>query len=138
MISRLHSRRGALALTFALSVLLVVFLTTMATMMALSLAGVQAERAVVGTQALYAAEAGIDVMLQTGQAGPLRGTLPRGAYVVQRRGDRIVAMGQAERALGTPLRRVVSVNRRGGDWREVPPARESQLAALLDREAGTP
>ena len=111
---------------------------TMATMMTLSLAGAQSERAVVGTQALYAAEAGIDVLLQTGQAGPLRGTLPRGAYAVQRRGDRIVAMGQAERALGTPLRRVVSVNRRGGDWREAPPAQVPQLAALLDREAATP
>ena len=40
MSSRLRSRRGALALTFALSVLLVVFMTTMASMMALSVAGV--------------------------------------------------------------------------------------------------
>ncbi|MBU0607997.1 MAG: hypothetical protein KKI08_08910 [Armatimonadetes bacterium] len=138
MIARLRSRRGALALTFALSVLLVVFLTTMATMMALSLAGAQAERAVVGTQALYAAEAGLEVMLQTGQSGPLRGALPRGAYAVQRVGGRIVAMGQAQRALGAPVRRVVSVNLSGSDWRGAPPLRWPQLAAILDREAATP
>jgi len=137
MIPRLRSRRGALALTFALAVLLVVFLTTMATMMALSLAGSRAERAVVGTQALYAAEAGVDVMLQTGQAGPLRGSLPRGAYAVQRTGGRIVAMGQAQRVLGPPVRRVVTVSVGGGDWREAPPAQWPQLAAMLDREAAT-
>jgi len=137
MIFRLRSRRGALAITFALSVLLVVFMTTMAYMMALSLAGSQTERAVVGTQALYAAEAGIDVMLQTGRAGPLVGAAGRGSFAVQRLGGRIVAMGQAERALGTPLRRVVTVSLRGGDWRETPPALVPQLAALLNREAAT-
>ncbi|MCE5240926.1 hypothetical protein LLH23_20885 [bacterium] len=136
MIPRLRSRRGAVALTFALSVLLVVFLMVMTYMMTLSLAGAQTERAVVGTQALYAAEAGVAVLLQTGQAGPVRGALPRGVYAAQRVGGRLVAMGQAERALGTPLRRVVTVNLRGGDWREEPPARWPQLAALLDREAG--
>lgn len=136
MISRLRSRRGALALTFALSVLLVVFMTTMACMMTLSLAGAQSERAVIGTQALYAAEAGLEVALQTGQTGPLTGAVPRGAYAVQNLRGRLVAMGQAERALETPLRRVVTVNPRGGDWQEAPPALYPQLAALLDREAG--
>lgn len=136
MIFRLRPRRGALALTFALSVLLVVFMTTTAAMMILSLAGAQTERAVVGTQALYAAEAGLAVALQTGQAVPLTGRLPRGSYAVQRLGGRFVALGQAERALGMPLRRVVTVNLRGSDWREAPPAQYPQLAALLDREAG--
>lgn len=135
MISRLRSRRGALALTFALSVLLLVFMPTMASMLALSLAGAQSERAVVGTQALYAAEGGLAVALQTGQAGPLVGSVGRGRYAVQRLGDRLVAMGQAERALGTPLRRVVTVSAGGGDWREGLPAQYPQLAALLDREA---
>lgn len=135
MTSRLRSRRGVLALTFALSVLLLVFMTTMACLMTLSLSGSHTERAVAGTQALYAAEAGLDVALQTGQAGSLTGTIPRGAYAVQRLDGRLVAMGQAERALGTPLRRVVTVNLRGGDWREAPLARYPQLAALLDREA---
>jgi len=137
MRSPLRSRRGALALTFALSVLLVVFMTTMASMMALSLSGSQSERAVVGTQALYAAEAGLTVALQSGSAGPLTGAVGRRRYAVQRLGDRIVAMGQAERALGTPLRRVVTVNLRGGAWREAPPAQYPQLSALLDREAAT-
>jgi len=138
MNSRLRSRRGALALSFALSVLLLVFMTTMASMLALSLAGAQSERAVVGTQALYAAEAGLVVALQTGQAGPLVGSVGRGRYAVQRLGGRLVAMGQAERALGTPLRRVVTVSAGGGDWREAPPAQYPQLAALLDKEAATP
>jgi hypothetical protein len=135
MTSRLRSRRGALALTFALSVLLVVFMTTMACLMTLSLDGSHSERAVVGTQALYAAEAGLNVALQTGQAGPLVGSIPRGTYAVQRLGNRLVAMGQAERALGTPLRRVITVTPGGSDWREAPPAQYPQLAALLDREA---
>ena len=138
MIFRLRSRRGALALSFALSVLLLVFMTTMASMLALSLAGAQSERAVVGTQALYAAEAGLTVALQTGPAGPLVGSVGRGRYAVQRLGGRLVAMGQAERALGTPLRRVVTVSAGGGDWREAPPAQYPQLAALLDKEAATP
>lgn len=137
MTSRLRSRRGALALTFALSVLLVVFMTTMTCMMSLTLAASQTERAVVGTQALYAAEAGLEVALQTGQIGPLTGSIPRGAYAVQRLGGRVVAMGQAERALGTPLRRVVTVSPAGTDWREAPPTQYPQLAVMLDRKGGT-
>ena len=137
MIFRLRSRRGALALSFALSVLLLVFMTTMASMLALSLAGAQSERAVVGTQALYAAEAGLTVALQTGPAGPLVGSVGRGRYAVQRLGGRLVAMGQAERALGTPLRRVVTVSAGGGDWREAIVAQYPQLTALLDKEATT-
>lgn len=138
MVSRLRSRRGALALSFALSVLLLVFMTTMASLLALSLAGAQSERAVVGTQALYAAEAGLAVALQSGQTGPLVGSVGRGRYAVQRLGGRLVAMGQAERALGTPLRRVVTVSAGGGDWREPFVAQYPQLAALLDKEAAKP
>lgn len=134
---RLRSRRGVLTLTFAFSVLLIVFLCTLAALSALSLAATQSEQAIVGTQALYAAEAGLAVARQSGRSDPLVGTVGRGRYAVQELGGRLVAMGEAERALGKPLRRVVAVRRGGGNWTENPPALYPQLSALLDREADT-
>ena len=129
-----NSRRGLIALTFALTIILVVFTGLCAYLLALAACGIRVENAHNEAQALYAAESGIDIALQTGRTGAWTGAVGRGRYAVQVGDGAITAVGEVPRAAGAPLRCAVTVATHGGrfvsgSWQQVPPARETSEVA---------
>ncbi|MBD3291335.1 MAG: hypothetical protein GF393_00305 [Armatimonadia bacterium] len=126
--TRKTGRRGAVALGMAFALLLVAFITVTAFMLGIMAGGVKAENALRETQALYAAEAGLDLLRQSG-AESLTGECGRARYAVRRVGGELRALGQVERPSGHPVRCAVVVS--GGDWRQVPPGQYPELAGLL-------
>ena len=126
--TRTTGRRGVVALGTAFALLLIAFITVTAFMLGIMAGGVQAENALRETQALYAAEAGLDLARQSG-ASSLTGECGRARYSVRRVGGELRALGQVERPSGHPVRCAVVV--RGGDWRQVPPGEYPELAEML-------
>ncbi len=131
-----HRQQGVIALTFALAMLLLLFAGTLAFLLTITAGGLRVENSHNYAQALYAAEAGIDIALQRGHPGSFTGQVGRGRYAVRVRGRQITAVGQVERPAGVPIRCAVVVRSAGrgivrGSWRQVPPARETDLIALL-------
>jgi hypothetical protein len=138
-----NPKRGMIALTFALTMVLVVFTGLSAYLLALAACGIRVENAHNAAQALYAAESGIDIGLQTGRTGTWTGAVGRGRYAVHVGSEAITAVGEVPRAAGAPLRSAVTVATRGGrlvagSWRQVPPARETELVAMLDKTREAP
>lgn len=123
-----NRRRGVVALGTAFALLLVAFTTVVAFMLGIMAGGARAENALRETQALYAAEAGLDLARQSG-AESLTGECGRGRYAVRRVGGELRALGQVERPSGHPVRVAIIV--RGGDWRQVPPGTQPELAGML-------
>jgi hypothetical protein len=125
-------RRGTAALGAAVAFMIVIFTGLLAFTTLLAQSSLQTERAVASTQALYAAEAGVDLLLQTG-AAQLTGACGRGQYAAAARGGRVVGVGQVELASGVWIRRAVAVDRGApaGTWRELPPASQTALLTLL-------
>jgi len=126
--TRTTGRRGVIALGTAFALLLVAFITVTAFMLGIMAGGVQAENAIRETQALYAAEAGLDLARQSG-AATLTGECGGARYAVRREGGQLQALGQVERPSGHPVRCAVVVS--GGDWRQVPPGQYPELAEIL-------
>jgi hypothetical protein len=128
-------RGGFLAITFSVIILTLVF--TLVTVSALNLTRgtAQMQRVEHETQALYAAEAGLDVALQSPEP-TVRGSLGSGGYVVQRRGDTLIAMGSAMQASGVAVYAAVTVSvtpsgaLQRGTWRQVPPGRYPELRGM--------
>ena len=139
-----HNRkRGLIALTFAMTIILVVFTGLSAYLLALAACGVRVENAHNATQALYAAESGLDVALQTGRTGAWTGAVGRGRYAVSVSGDAITAVGEVPRAAGAPLRSAVTVATRDGrfvpgSWQQILPAQQTALVAMLDSTRNAP
>jgi len=137
-----EARRGVLALTFAMVMLLLFFITVSAFLLSILTGTVRAENAARELQALYAAEAGIDLAIQMGGRQDLTGRCGGARYAVQRTANEIAAMGQVARPAGAPIRCVVVVHVRAGgaletgSWRQVPPATRPHLAGMLAGEAG--
>lgn len=129
--TRTTGRRGAVALGTAFALLLVAFITVTAFMLGIMAVGVKAENALRETQALYAAEAGIDLARQSGTES-LTGECGRARYAVRRVGGELRALGQVERPSGHPVRVAVIVSE--GDWRQVAPGRYPELAGMLRDE----
>ena len=138
-------RRGLIALSLATAFMLIVFTTLMSFTLGLAAQSLRVENAWAATQALYAAEAGVDVALQTGR-GQVVGQCGGGRYAAVIRGGQITAVGQVERISGAPMRRAVMVQQRArggivpGSWRLVPPAQQTELLRLVeqDKERGRP
>ncbi len=131
-------RRGAIALALAFTLTLVVFSMLMAFTLDLTADAMRGRNAWAADQALYAAEAGIDVALQTGAVRPVTGECGRGLYAAAVRGERVIALGVVELPSGSLMRRAVEV-RRGGDgraargsWTQVTPASLPDLAAMVE------
>ena len=130
-------RRGVVALGFAVAMLLLIFITVAAFLLAILAGGARAENAARETQALYAAEAGIDLALQAGAREGFTGRCGRARFAVKQGGNEIAALGQVERASGAPIRCAVVVRVMSGGgmvagtWRQVAPATRPELAALL-------
>ena len=125
-------RRGAMAVSLAMAFLMVIFSGLLAFTTVLTANALRVESAVAATQALYAAEAGVEILLQTG-TGETRGQCGRAAYVAVAQGGRLVGLGQVELASGATVRRAVAVDRGAplGTWRMLPPATETDLLARL-------
>ena len=136
----IRSRRGVLALSVAIALLLIIFTTLLAFTKSLAAQHLRTEKAWAATQALYAAEAGLDVILQTRSAGPAVSQCGRARYAATIRGRQALALGQVELASGTLIRRAVTVQYRPGggivlgSWRMVPPATQGRLVSLLQAE----
>ena len=135
--SRASRKRGVVAITFALAILLVLFTALVVFLATITTRGLLVENARRYAQALYAAEAGIDLALQRGAQGSFTGEVGRARYAVRRRGSEIAAVGQMERPAGAPIRCAVVVRAAGGEgivrgsWRQVPPASRPDVARLL-------
>lgn len=132
-------RRGVLALSLAMGLMMIVFALTLSFTLGLVVQSLRVENAEAATQALYAAEAGLDVALQTGSRRPLVGECGRSRYAATMRGGQVIALGQVELASGTQVRRAIMIRRaRGGivrgSWRLVPPARQTELVEALEQE----
>ncbi len=126
--TRTSGRRGVVALGTAFALLLIAFVTVTAFMLGIMGGGVQAENSLRETQALYAAEAGIDLARQSG-AQSLTGECGRARYAVRRVSGELRALGQVERPSGHPVRVAIIVSE--DDWRQVPPAEHPELASML-------
>lgn len=127
--TRTTGRRGVVALGTAFALLLIAFIMVTGFMLGIMAGGAQAENALRETQALYAAEAAVDLARQSG-AESLTGECGRARYAVRRAGGELRALGQVERPSGHPIRVAIVVS--GGDWRQVPPAQHPELAGMLD------
>jgi hypothetical protein len=141
--NRLHRRRGLIALFFATAIMGLLFMMTSAFVLTVAGSGVANDLALRGSQAVYAAEAGLDLALQRGPTTAFAGQVGRGEFAVKWQGARLVAVGQARRAQGAPIRRAIEVATSGGrpvrgTWRQVPPATEPDLIALLAPQAPGP
>jgi len=136
--THLGPRRGLIALSLAFSFMLIVFTVLVGFTLGLVAQSLRVENAWAATQALYAAEAGLDVALQV-EASNVVGRCGRGRYAVVIKGRQVTALGEVERAAGAPIRSAVTVRRTvgggivRGSWRLVPPARQTELIALLER-----
>lgn len=135
-------RRGIVAVTLAFALMLLLFAGLSAFLLALTASGVRIDSSHAEAQALYAAEAGIDIALQTRQAGTFTGMVGRGQYAVRVGDGTIVALGQITRAAGTSTRAAVAVDVAGGSivhgtWRQVPPGQQTDLVALLQPGTAT-
>jgi hypothetical protein len=121
-----------MAVSFAMAFLLVIFSSLLAFTTLLTATSLRVDDAVAATQALYSAEAGVEVLLQTG-AADTRGQCGRGAFVAAAQGGRLVALGQVELPSGAHVRRAVAVDRGApaGSWRLLPPAQQTDLIARL-------
>lgn len=131
-------RRGAAALALAFTLMLVVFTMLFAYTLDLTANALQVRNAWAADQALYAAEAGIDVALQTGASRPITGHCGRGVYAASVLGDTVTGLGAVELPSGKLVRRAVQVTRGGdgsaarGSWRQIPAARAGGLVPLID------
>jgi len=126
--TRTTGRRGVVALGTAFALLLIAFTIVTAFMLGIMAGGAQAENALRETQALYAAEAGIDLTRQSG-AATLTGECGGARYAVRRVGAELRALGQVERPSGHPVRVAIVVS--GGSWRQVAPGKYPELAGML-------
>jgi hypothetical protein len=136
-----NRKRGVLALTFGLTMILIVFATLTAYLLALAAGGIRVENSHNEAQALYSAESGVDIALQTGRSGTWTGAVGRGRYAVRVDAGTITAVGEVPRATGAPLRCAVTVATRDGrfvrgSWRQAPPGRETALIAALEGMSG--
>jgi hypothetical protein len=130
-------RSGIVAITFAVAMLLLVFTGTLAFLLTIMASGLQVENSLDSERALCAAEAGMDSALQSGRTGTATGQVGGAWYAVSVEGGRVTAVGQVERAAGTPARAAVSAQAAGGgiargSWRQIPPASRPDLIGLLD------
>lgn len=121
---------------FAVAMLLLILMTVAAFLMVILASGVRSENVGREAQALYAAEAGIDLAVQRGAGRGFTGSCGRARFAVKQTGKEIAALGQVERAAGAPMRCAVLVRTTGsgmvaGSWRQVAPATRPQLAAML-------
>jgi hypothetical protein len=121
---------------FSVAMLLLIFMTVAAFLMVILAGGVRSENVGREVQALYAAEAGIDLALQEGAGRGFTGTCGRARFAVKQTGNEMAALGQVERAAGAPVRCAVVVRTRGrgmvaGSWRQVAPATRPELAEML-------
>jgi hypothetical protein len=136
-IGRLRSRRGIIALGFAV-VFMILLLTTMSGfMLTLMTGGARSEDAIRRMQAMQAAQAGLDVALQSG--GAVTGECGRARYAAVRSGGRVAALGQVSVPSGAAVRRLVTARASGsgiarGSWREPPPATRPDLARMLEAQ----
>lgn len=135
----MRPRRGVVAISLALTILLLMFALLVAFLARIAVSGLQVENAERAAQALYAAEAGMDIALQTG-SGSITGQVGRARYAVKRRGGEITAVGQVDRAAGAPIRCAITARASGsgiarGSWRQVPPASVQDVAGMLTRPA---
>ena len=134
------ARRGILAISLAVAMMLIIFGMLLGLTQSLAAGYLRTENAWAAAQALYAAEAGLDVALQTGASRPVVGRWGRARYAAQRSGPQITALGQVELAAGTLIRRAVTGRVRAGGgmitgtWRMVPPAAQDHLISLLHAE----
>ncbi len=134
---RIGPRRGLVALSLAVAFMLIVFTTLLSFTLGLAAQSLRVESAWAATQALYGAEAGLDIALQTRSGQPITGRCGRARFAAMTVGTQIVALGQVERAAGAPIRRAVSARPASdggiirGSWRLVPPARQTELIALI-------
>jgi len=135
-----------MALSLALSLMLIVYVALMGFTLLVAAGNLRVENTWAATQALYAAEAAIDVALQSDSSRSIVGQCGRARYAAITQGARISAMGQVQRAAGAPIRRALRAQRGPdggivrGSWRPVPPARQTRLIALLHQaeERGQP
>jgi len=133
-------RRGVLAISLAVAMMLIIFGTLLGLTQSLVAGYLRCESAWAAAQALYAAEAGLDVALQAESSRPIVGRCGRARYAVQRSGTQITALGQVELASGTLIRRAITGRMRAGGglitgtWRLVPPAAQQHLISLLRTE----
>ena len=131
-------RRGAVALALAFTLMLVVFSMLMVFTLDLTADAMRVRNGWAADQAVCAAEAGIDVALQTGSARPVTGQCGRALYAAAARGDRVVALGVVELPSRSLMRRAVEVRRGGGgqavrgSWTMVAPASVPELAAMVE------
>jgi hypothetical protein len=131
---RLRGRRGFLAITFSVVILTLVFGLISVSVLNLARGAAQLQRVEHETQALYAAEAGLDIALQS-PAPSVRGSVGAARYLVQRRGDTLIALGSVTAANGVAVHAAVTVgitpegSLRRGTWRQVPPGRYPDLLA---------
>ncbi len=76
-------RRGVLAISLAVAMMLIIFGTLLGLTQSLAAGYLRTENAWAAAQALYAAEAGLDVALQTRSNRPVVGRCGRARYAVQ-------------------------------------------------------
>lgn len=137
--TRMSRRRGLVALSLAVSLMLIVFVALQAFTLLVAAGHLRVENAWASTQALYAAEAAMDRALQTDSSRPIVGQCGRARYAAMTQGQRIIAIGQVHRAAGAPIRRALQAERASGGgivrgtWRPVPPARQTRLITLLQQ-----
>ena len=127
-----QGRRGYVAITFALSVLLLIALLLWVLTLTVTCSGLACERGEKSTQALYAAEAGLDVALQARTQGLNGGQIGTSRNVTRLSGDLVISVGETPRAFGAPARAAVMarVGPSGvapGSWRQVPPLQYASL-----------
>ncbi|MEN6545981.1 MAG: hypothetical protein ABFE07_08075 [Armatimonadia bacterium] len=143
----LHNRRGYVGLTLALSMLLLVFIMVSTSMLHTATGLMQSSRARHSVEALYAAEGGLDVALQSRTQGILWGNVGEGRYLAQVTPQRVVCLGLAPQATGTPVYAAITVSVSGGrpvrgTWRREPPGRYPdlmrQLSDITARKGATP
>lgn len=131
-------RQGLVGIGFAVALMVLLAMSTGAFLLMLSAGGLQVERTEDTTQALLAAEAGIDLALQQSPHDILTGSLGKARYAARISGGHIAAVGEVMRAVGVPVRCAVEV-RRGpggvvrGSWLQVPPADQPKLLQALDQ-----
>jgi len=136
--SRTRSQRGLIALSLAVSFMLIMFTALLSYTLGLAAQRLRVEKAWAATQALYAAEAGLDVALQTGEDRVV-GNCGRARYAAITKGRQVTALGQVPRASGAPIRRAITVQTTSsgrvirGSWQLVSPAGQQQLIAVLEQ-----
>lgn len=134
--STIHNRRGYVGLTLALSMLLLVFIMVSTSMLHTATGLMQSSRARHSLEALYAAEGGLDVAVQSRPAGLLWGKVGEGRYLARITPRRVVCLGLSPQATGTPVYAAATVSLSGGrpvrgTWRREPPGHYPDLMRQL-------